>query len=211
VPEAPERRSRKPCPPNHALAAHRVRWFEPIPSACVNRRQTRLPRLCRPSRIMPASQHLQSRTGHSRNAPKVALWLAGLSPPRFQGGFAAEGLLESGTSAYVGNSTRSIKPFGTECQEVFYATLYVTIRNLVSPFGGSEVTDPYGHGCPSARLHLVQDMGASIKPCNQDATKSPATSARLRAYCRADQPLRIEDGSTFTPGPMVEDTAMRWM
>jgi len=91
-----------------SLAAHRVRWFEPILFICVSRYKTRLPRLCRPSRIKPASRHLQSWTGHSRNAPKVASWLAGLSPPRLRDGFAAWGPRKSGASAYVWNSTRSI-------------------------------------------------------------------------------------------------------
>ncbi len=42
--------------------------------------------------------------------------------------------------------------------------------------------------------------------------RSPATSAGLLTFHGGtNQPLRTEDGSTFTPGPMVEDTAMRWM
>ena len=36
-------------------------------------------------------------------------------------------------------------------------------------------------------------------------------SPGFQAYGTADQPLRTEEGSTFTPGPIVEETAMRWM
>jgi hypothetical protein len=89
-----------------------------------------------------------------------------------------------------------------------------TQRVLISPSDANakRLSEAFASHPAYIRDTLLHFGPAEPVSAGRSQKKKPGDRRRASSLRRKpDQALRIEDGSTFTPGPIVEETAMRWM